>query len=86
KPSIELKIIIYRSKENNINYVKIKFIDYKKEILNIEKDLIFKKEREKDSKIKEIILGFLLVERILNNYKGRIWVEGNNFVILLPEA
>ncbi|MFX1360798.1 MAG: PAS domain S-box protein, partial [Promethearchaeota archaeon] len=86
KPSIELKIIIYRSKENNLNYVKIKFIDYKKEILNIEKDMIFKKEREKDSKIKEIILGFLLVERILNNYKGKIWVEGNNFVILIPEA
>ena len=86
KPSIELKIIIYRSKENNINYVKIKFIDYKKEILNIEKDMIFKKEREKDSKIKEIILGFLLVERILSNYKGKIWVEGNDFVILIPEA
>jgi len=86
KPSIELKIIIYRSKENNINYVKIKFVDYKKEILNIEKDMIFKKEREKDSKIKEIILGFLLVERILSNYKGKIWVEGNNFVILIPEA
>jgi len=48
--------------------------------------MIFRKEREKDSKIKEIILGFLLVERILNNYNGKIWVEGDSFVILLPEA
>ncbi|MFX0059529.1 MAG: PAS domain S-box protein [Candidatus Hodarchaeota archaeon] len=86
KSSIEFKIVIFKVKENNLNYVKIKFIDYKKEILDIEKEMIFKKAREKDSRIKEIILGFLLVERILNNYKGKIWVEEGNFVILIPET
>jgi ADP-ribosylation factor-like protein 8 len=85
-PTIEIKIIIFRSQKDNINYIKVKFIDYQKEILNIEKEMIFKKEREKDNKIKEIILGFLLVERILNNYNGKIWVEGDSFVILLPES
>ncbi|MFX1346313.1 MAG: PAS domain S-box protein, partial [Promethearchaeota archaeon] len=85
-PTIEIKIIVFRSQQDNKNYIKVKFIDYQKEILNIEKELIFQKEREKDSKIKEIILGFLLVERILNNYNGKIWVEGDSFVILLPEA
>jgi light-regulated signal transduction histidine kinase (bacteriophytochrome) len=85
-PIIELKIIIIRSHQDNTNHIKVKFIDYKKEILNIEKEMIFKKEREKDSRIKEIILGFLLVERILSNYHGTIWVEGDSFVILLPEA
>ncbi|MFX1490295.1 MAG: PAS domain S-box protein, partial [Promethearchaeota archaeon] len=85
-PTIEIKIIIFRSQMDNINYIKVKFIDYQKEILNIGKDMIFKKEREKDSKIKDIILGFLLIERILNNYNGKIWVEGDSFVILLPEA
>ena len=85
-PTIEIKIIIVRSQMDNMNYVKVKIIDYQKEILNIEKELIFRKEREKDSKIKEIILGFLLVERVLNNYNGKIWVEGDSFVILLPEA
>ena len=85
-PAIELKIIIFRSQQDNISYIKVEFIDYQKEILNIGKEMIFKKEREKDSKIKEIILGFLLVERILNNYNGKIWVEGDSFVILLPEA
>jgi len=84
--TIELKIIIFRTQKDNIDYVKVKFIDYQKEILNVEKELIFHKEREKDSRIKEIILGFLLVERILNNYNGKIWVEGDSFVILLPEA
>jgi len=85
-PTIEIKIIIFRSQIDNLNYIKIKFIDYQEEILNIGKELIFKKEREKDGKIKEIILGFLLVERVLNNYNGKIWVEGDSFVILLPEA
>ncbi|MFW9867609.1 MAG: hypothetical protein ACFFEN_16055, partial [Candidatus Thorarchaeota archaeon] len=84
--TIEIKIIIFRSQMDNNNYIKVKFMDYQKEILNIGKDMIFKKEREKDSKIKDIILGFLLVERILNNYNGKIWVEGDSFVILLPEA
>ncbi len=85
-PTIDIKIIIFKHQEDNINYVKIQFIDYQKDILNIGKEMIFQKEREKDSKIKEIILGFLLVEQILNNYNGKIWVEGDSFVILLPEA
>ncbi|MFW9949486.1 MAG: PAS domain S-box protein, partial [Candidatus Thorarchaeota archaeon] len=85
-PTIETKIIIFRSQRDNTNYVKVQFIDYQKEILNVGKEMIFKKERERDSKIKEIILGFLLVERILDNYNGEIWVEGDSFVILLPEA
>ena len=84
--TIEIKIIIFRSQKDDLNYIKIKIIDYQKEILNIGKEMIFKKEREKDGKIKEIILGFLLVERVLNNYNGKIWVEGDSFVILLPEA
>ncbi|MFX1307780.1 MAG: hypothetical protein ACFFDG_13290, partial [Promethearchaeota archaeon] len=85
-PVIEIKIIIIRSQKDNVNYIKVKLIDYQKEILNIGKEMIFRKAREKDSKIKEIILGFLLVERVLNNYNGKIWVEGDSFVILLPEA
>ncbi|MFX1391875.1 MAG: PAS domain S-box protein, partial [Promethearchaeota archaeon] len=85
-PTININIIVVRSQQDNMNYVKVKIIDYQKEILNIGKEMIFRKERDKDSKIKEIILGFLLVERVLNNYNGKIWVEGDSFVILLPEA
>ncbi|MFW9829201.1 MAG: PAS domain S-box protein [Candidatus Thorarchaeota archaeon] len=83
---IEIKIVIFKSRKDDTNYIKVKIIDYQKEILNIGKELIFEKERQKDSKIKEILLGFLLVEQILNNYNGKIWVEGDSFVILLPEA
>ncbi|MFX1305084.1 MAG: PAS domain S-box protein [Promethearchaeota archaeon] len=86
KPRIEIRIIVLRNRKDDQNYIKIKFIDFQKEILNIGKEMIFKKEREKDGRIKEIILGFLLVERVLNNYNGKIWVEGDSFVILIPEA
>jgi PAS domain S-box-containing protein/small GTP-binding protein len=85
-PSIDFKIIIYKSLINNIQYVKIEFVDYKNEISHIQKEKILNKDIEKDSKIKEILLGFLLVEHILENYNGKIWVEGNNFVIMIPEA
>ncbi|MFX1420664.1 MAG: PAS domain S-box protein, partial [Promethearchaeota archaeon] len=85
-PTIEIRIIVFRSRKDDQNYIKVKFIDFQKDILNIGKEMIFKKEREKDGRIKEIILGFLLVERVLNNYNGKIWVEGDSFVILIPEA
>jgi len=83
--SIELKIIVYKHQENDKKFIKIEFIDYKKAIINIGKEEILKMERKKDSKIKEILLGFLLVERILDNYGGKIWVEGDSFLVLIPE-
>jgi len=85
-PSVEFKIIIYRTLQDNINYVKIEFIDYKSEISHIQKETLLTKDINKDSNIKELLIGFLLVEQILNNYNGKIWVEEGNFVILIPEA
>jgi len=85
-PSIDFKIIVYRSRQNNVNYVKIEFVDYETQISDVRKENILRKEIDEDSKIKEILLGFLLVERILDNYYGKIWVEGDNFVVMIPEA
>jgi GTP-binding protein SAR1 len=84
--SIDFKIIVYRSFQGNTNYIKIEFMDYESHISDIQKERILNKDIDKDSKIKEILLGFLLVERILDNYSGRIWVEGDNFVVMIPEA
>ena len=83
--SIELKIIIYRSQQDDKSFIKIEFVDYRKAISDVEKVEILKMERKSDSKIEDILLGFLLVERILDNYNGEIWVEGDNFVVLIPE-
>ncbi len=85
-PLVDFKIIIYRTLQDNINYVKIEFVDYKSEISHIQKETLLIKDIEKDSNIKELLIGFLLVEQILNNYNGKIWVEGGNFVIMIPEG
>ncbi|MFW9929113.1 MAG: hypothetical protein ACFFD1_06960, partial [Candidatus Thorarchaeota archaeon] len=85
-PLVDFKIIIYRTLQDNANYVKIEFVDYKSEISHIQKETFLKKNIEKDSNIKELLIGFLLVEQILDNYNGKIWVEGGNFVIMIPEA
>ncbi len=84
--SIELKIVIFRNLQDDKSFIKIEFVDYRNAISDIGKKDILRMEREKDSKIKEILLGFLLVERILDNYNGKIWVEGDSFVVLIPEA
>ena len=85
-PSIELKIVIFRNLQDEKSFIKIEFIDYRNAISDIGKEDILRMERKTDSKIKEILLGFLLVERILDNYNGKIWVEGDSFVVLIPEA
>jgi PAS domain S-box-containing protein/small GTP-binding protein len=85
-PSVDFKIIIYQTLQDNVNYIKIEFIDYKSEISHIQKETFLTKNIEKDSNIKELLIGFLLVEQILNNYNGKIWVEGGNFVIMIPKA
>ncbi|MFW9970071.1 MAG: PAS domain S-box protein [Candidatus Odinarchaeota archaeon] len=38
-PNIEIKIIIIRAQKDDINYIKVKFVDYQKEISNIEKEM-----------------------------------------------
>ncbi len=85
-PVIDFKIVVDKTLQDNINYIKIEFVDYKSEISHIQKEILLHKDVEKDSKIKELLLGFLLVEKILDNYNGKIWVEANNFVVLIPEA
>lgn len=83
---VEFKIFVrnWLDELHNQNFVKIEFVDYKKDISNIEKKRFLEKERDTEPKIKEVLLVFLFIERILEQYKGRIWVEGNNFVVLVP--
>ncbi|MFX0009568.1 MAG: hypothetical protein ACFE9R_04580, partial [Candidatus Hermodarchaeota archaeon] len=85
-PIIDFKIIIYRTLQDNTKYLKIEFVDYKSEISDVKKEKLLSKDYEKDSRVKELLLGFRLVEHILDRYNGRIWVEGKNFVVIIPEA
>jgi hypothetical protein len=41
-------------------------------------------ENRKNEKIRGLLLGFLLIERILESFNGRLTVENDNFTVLLP--
>ncbi len=84
-PKIEIKIIIFRNQREDKFYFKIEFVDYKKDIRQIRKERFLHREERREGKSRGILLGLTLVERILDTIEGQIWVEGDNFVILIPE-
>ncbi len=86
--NIEFKIdpIKFNDPNTKQSYIRIEFIDYKKDISNIEKEKFLKQENAGDNKAREVLLAFVFIERILEHYNGRIWVEGNNFVVLIPSV
>jgi PAS domain S-box-containing protein/small GTP-binding protein len=83
--TIKLKIIIFRNIREETNFFKIEFVDYKDDITDVKKSTFLQREESSDSKYRGILLGLTLVERILDSIEGQIWVEGDNFVILIPE-
>ena len=84
-PKIEIKIIIFRNEREGNPYFKIEFVDYKTEIRQVRKERFLHREEKREAKSRGILLGLTLVERILETLNGEIWVEGDNFVILIPE-
>ncbi len=93
----EVKIHIKFSKElkDGENYLKIEFIDNGIGILEESKELIFQKGFNRNSKIRGMGIGLSLVKKIVESFKGEIWVQnrvkddyeqGSNFIILMPEV
>ena len=82
---IEIKIIIYRNERDDKSYFRIEFVDYKKEIRQVRKERFLHYDEKREGKSRGILLGLTLVQRILDTIEGQIWVEGDNFVILIPE-
>ena len=89
----ELKIFIKISRERDQNYIKLEFKDNGIGIENKRKESIFDKGN-KDKESKGLGFGLSLVKKIVESYKGKIWVEdrikgdyskGSNFIILIPE-
>ena len=53
-------------------------------ISDVKKEKILTRSIEKSDKLRGLLLGFLLVERILDCINGSIWVEGGNkFIVLI---
>ncbi len=94
-PTVEIRIKISREKKEDINYLKIEFIDNGVGIEDARKKLVFQRGFSDEETVHGMGLGLSLVQKIIDNYEGKIWVEdrvhgdytkGSNFVILIPEV
>ena len=92
---MEIHVVVSKEKINGKVYIKIEFIDKGIGISDDQKAIIFKGGFRKDKNIRGMGLGLSLVKKIIENYKGQIWVEdrikgnhkkGSNFVLLIPES
>ena len=92
---VEIDVKISRKKKNKIRYIKLEFVDNGIGILDKQKDNLFELEYVKDISSKGLGIGLTLVKKIVESYKGEIWVEnrikgdytqGSNFIVLIPEA
>ena len=82
---IQINIIVSQVLQEGKNYLKVEFIDNQMTISDVKKEKILTRGVEKSDKLRGLLLGFLLVERILDCINGCIWVEGGNkFIVLIP--
>ncbi len=92
---VEIDVKMSREKKNNTNYIKLEFLDNGIGIPDKRKETLFEKEYVKDISSKGLGIGLTLVKKIVESYRGEIWVEdrikgdyrqGTNFIVLIPEA
>ncbi|MFW9940567.1 MAG: ATP-binding protein, partial [Candidatus Thorarchaeota archaeon] len=95
QPIIKINVDISKYYSNNTNFIKLEFKDNAIGISDYRKKSIFEKGKRQSLDSKGMGLGLSLVKKIIESYKGAIWVEdrvkgdykqGSNFILLLPEA
>ena len=93
--NIEISIRISKQEIDEKDYFKIEFIDNGIGVAKHRKDVIFKSGNRELKGSKGMGLGLSLVNKILQIFNGKIWVEdkvkgdynkGSNFIIILPEV
>ncbi|MFW9941584.1 MAG: PAS domain S-box protein [Candidatus Thorarchaeota archaeon] len=91
----EILIKISRESKDNMKFIKFEFIDNGIGISDIRKKLIFQERLNIETDSKGMGFGLTLVKKIIESYKGDIWIEdrvkgdysqGSNFIFLIPEA
>ncbi len=91
--NIEILVRISIDLLDNVNYIKIEFIDNGIGVPDNRKEIIFKKGKRELKGSKGIGIGLSLVNKILTTFNGKIWVDdkikgdynkGSNFIVLLP--
>jgi signal transduction histidine kinase len=93
--NIQISIRISDVHINDLDYVKIEFLDNAMGIPDNIKEDIFQRAFRKEKSVSGMGLGLSLVKKIIEKYDGQIWVEdriqgdyskGSNFVLLLHQA
>jgi len=93
--NIEISIRISKQEIDEKDYFKIEFIDNGIGVAKHRKEVIFKSGNRELKGSKGMGLGLSLVNKILQIFNGKIWVEdkvkgdynkGSNFIIILPEV
>jgi signal transduction histidine kinase len=92
---VEILIKISGLKENGITYCKMEVIDNGIGIEDIRKKEIFHRGSSERMHLYGIGLGLTLVNKIIEAYNGKVWVEdrvkgdyskGSKFILLIPET
>jgi signal transduction histidine kinase len=95
KPKIDIIIDINKEKKEDKEYVKMEFKDNGIGVSDYRKKIIFERGTRKKHRSKGMGLGLSLVKKIIDIYKGEIWVEdrvkgdykqGSNFIVLIPSC
>ncbi|MHA2339779.1 MAG: sensor histidine kinase [Candidatus Hodarchaeales archaeon] len=92
-PEVKIQVIFTIESKFQQKNLRIEFIDNGIGIPDESKELIFEKGYKKDTKIRGMGIGLSLVKKIVESFKGEIWVQnrvkddyqqGSNFVVLIP--
>ena len=92
---VEITIKISKYQNNNINYLKLEFIDNGRGIPDEVKKKIFLRANKTSRNGTGMGIGLSLVKKIISKYNGKIWIEnkvegdynkGSNFILLIPEV
>ncbi len=92
---VELEIKISKHKIDKRDYVQIEFIDNGIGVTDMRKKLIFQPGHREIKGSKGMGIGLSLVSKIMDIFKGKIWVEdkvkgdfsqGSKFIVLLPKV
>ncbi|MBD3215619.1 MAG: hypothetical protein GF311_23615 [Candidatus Lokiarchaeota archaeon] len=91
---IFISVRFKRAQQNNQNFLRIEIEDNGKGIEDSRKKSIFFRAFKKDNELRGLGLGLSLVNKIVNIFNGKIWVEdrvegdyskGSKFIILIPQ-
>jgi signal transduction histidine kinase len=94
-PTIEVIVKVFPEQLNDINHIRIEFLDNGIGMPDELKEKIFYKIYETPKSFKRIGLGLLLAREAIQNFNGKVWAEdrikgdhekGSKIIILIPET